>query len=94
MAKKSKRVPQRTCVACGQTRGKKDLIRLVRAGNGGIDIDIAATKPGRGAYLCPQEKCWNLALKKNRLEHALRTKLSSENLRILVQHDDDTLWKD
>jgi len=94
MAKKTKRVPQRTCVACGQTKGKKDLIRLVRTSNGSVEIDIAAKRPGRGAYLCPQEKCWNLALKKSRLEHALRTKLSSENLRILVQHDDDTLWKD
>jgi len=51
-----------------------------------VEPDTSFQKPGRGAYLCPQKKCWETALKKNRLEHALRTKISNENHRILIEY--------
>ena len=62
------------------------MIRLVRAENGAAKVDISGKKPGRGAYLCPNEVCWELALKKNRLEYALRTKLSNDNRQILNEN--------
>ena len=83
---RSKHIPQRTCVACRQTRNKKNLIRLVRAENGTVEVDMSARKPGRGAYLCPKKDCWEVALRRNYLEHALRTKLSDDNRRFLAQH--------
>lgn len=88
MATKNKRTPQRTCVACRETREKKELIRLVRTSNGSVEIDTTARKPGRGAYLCPKKECWELALKKNRLEYALRTKLRGDNRDVLIKYDD------
>lgn len=62
------------------------MIRLVRAENGVIEVDISGKKPGRGAYLCHNIVCWESALKKNRLEYALRTKLSNDNRQILTEH--------
>ena len=86
MRSKSKHLPQRTCIACQQIKEKKALIRLVRAENGVAEVDISGKKPGRGAYLCPNKVCWELVLKKNRLEYALRTKLSDDNRQILIEY--------
>jgi len=86
MKAKSKHLPQRTCIACKQIKEKKALIRLVRAENGAAEVDISGKKPGRGAYLCPNKVCWELALKKNRLEYALRTKLGNDNRQILNEN--------
>jgi len=86
MRSKSKHLPQRTCIACRQIKEKKALIRLVRAENGVAEIDISGKKPGRGAYLCPNTVCWELVLKKNRLEYALRTKLGDDNRQILIEY--------
>ena len=86
MRSQSKHVPQRTCIACRQIKEKKALIRLVRAENGAAEVDISGRKPGRGAYLCPNKVCWELVLKKNRLEYPLRTKLSDDNRQILTEY--------
>jgi predicted RNA-binding protein YlxR (DUF448 family) len=34
---------------------------------------------GRGAYLCRSPECWKLGVKGNRLERALRIKLTPES---------------
>jgi len=91
MSIKNKRKPQRTCVACRQTREKKDLIRLVRINDGVVEVDICDKKPGRGAYLCPEKDCWALGLRKSNLEHALRTRLSDENRRLLMEYSNSLL---
>ena len=88
---KSKHIPQRTCIACRQTRDKKYLIRLVCTENGVAEIDISAKKPGRGAYLCPKKDCWEAALKKKRLEYALRTKLSDDDRQVLTEYGNNLL---
>jgi len=88
---KNNRTPQRTCIACRQTSEKKALIRLVRTRNGVIEVDISGRKPGRGAYVCLDRACWEAALKKNRLEYALRTKLGDENRQALSEYGHDLL---
>jgi len=72
-----RRVPQRTCVACRATTAKRGLVRLVRTADGHVEVDLTGKKAGRGAYLCAQGACWELALKKDRLSSALRMKVSS-----------------
>jgi predicted RNA-binding protein YlxR (DUF448 family) len=72
-------VPQRTCVVCRKIKAKRELIRLVRVADAGIEIDIAGKKTGRGAYLCRAAECWGEALKGGRLEHALRTTITKDN---------------
>ena len=86
MGAKTKSLPQRTCIACRQVKEKKDLIRLVSTGNGIVEIDAFGKKPGRGAYVCPKRTCWELALRKNRLDYALRTRLNDDNRQILREY--------
>jgi len=86
MRVKSKHPPQRTCIACRQVKEKKALIRLVSTESGIAEIDVFGVKPGRGAYLCPQKTCWELALRKNRLDYALRTKLHDDNRQTLREY--------
>ncbi len=65
-------IPQRTCVACRRTDNKRTLTRLVRDAEGRITIDATGKKAGRGAYLCSDPQCWELALRRNGLERALK----------------------
>lgn len=78
-----KHVPQRTCIACRGVEGKRSLLRLVRT-EAGIEIDPTGKKAGRGAYLHPTQECWRTVLRGNRLEQALRTRLSEENRQALI----------
>lgn len=79
-------VPQRTCIGCNATTNKRELVRVVRQPGGGVVADPTGKKPGRGAYVHQQPECWNLALKKGRLERSLKTKLSADDLRGLLEY--------
>jgi predicted RNA-binding protein YlxR (DUF448 family) len=81
-----KRIPQRTCVACGKIRPKRELVRLVRIADGGVEVDSSGRKAGRGAYLCPVGECWVAGLKEGRLEHALRAAISPDNREQLIKY--------
>ena len=70
-----KPVPQRTCVACRRVEGKRRLIRLVRTTTGTVEVDLTGRKNGRGAYLHADPACWETALKRKALQHALKTEL-------------------
>jgi predicted RNA-binding protein YlxR (DUF448 family) len=74
----SRHLPQRTCVACRQAKDKKQLVRLVRLTYGSVQVSNGC-EAGRGAYICRQASCWQEGLKGERLERALKTKLSPEN---------------
>jgi len=79
-------IPHRTCVACGKVEPKRRLIRLVRISGGGVEIDSSGRKVGRGAYLCPASECWEMGLKKGRLEHVLRATLTQDNREQLIRY--------
>jgi predicted RNA-binding protein YlxR (DUF448 family) len=66
-----KHIPQRSCVACRTVRPKRHLVRLVRTADGAVEVDTTWRKPGRGAYLCPAQACWQLAAKRKSLDAAL-----------------------
>ena len=72
-------VPQRTCLACRKVKPKQELVRLVRAADGSIEIDPGGRKTGRGAYMCGLPECWEIGLKSGRLEQALKTMLTGPN---------------
>ena len=85
----NRRVPERTCVGCHQKKSKWDLVRVVRSSQGGIVIDHNGKEKGRGAYLCKNSECWELASKdhrKNRLGYALRTGLTAEDRTVLSEY--------
>lgn len=41
-----------------------------------MEVDTTGKKAGRGAYLCRQQSCWSLALKRDQVGRALKTSLS------------------
>lgn len=73
----------RTCVACRETRPKRELVRVVLIPERGIVIDETGKLNGRGAYLCPRQSCWEQAIKRGVLSHALKTRLSPEDIAML-----------
>jgi predicted RNA-binding protein YlxR (DUF448 family) len=79
-------IPQRTCVACGEVRPKRELVRLVRVSGGVVEVDPGGRKAGRGAYLCPAPDCWQTGIKEGRLEYALRTTLTEDNRARLIEY--------
>ncbi|MGH2536109.1 MAG: RNase P modulator RnpM [Candidatus Promineifilaceae bacterium] len=78
--------PQRTCVICRRTAGKRSLFRVVRAAEGGVSLDPSGKRAGRGAYLCPDPACWERAVRGDALERALRGPLSPAERQALAAH--------
>ena len=73
-----KRIPQRRCVGCGETKDKKELIRVVRTPEGDVCLDLTGKKSGRGAYLCHSRVCFKKARKSKRLEQNLDIQIPEE----------------
>lgn len=73
-----KSLPQRMCVGCREMKSKRALIRVVRSPEGALSLDATGKKPGRGAYICPEEACFKQALKSRGLERALKVKIKEE----------------
>ena len=44
--------PQRRCVICGRAGAKRGMVRLVRTGEGRVQVDPTGKRSGRGAYIC------------------------------------------
>jgi len=76
-ARRTKHVPQRTCVGCRQTLAKRALIRIARTPEG-LRVDPTGKLPGRGAYLHDQRQCWERGLK-GALAHALKVELTDQD---------------
>ena len=66
------RTPQRTCVVCRSTTAKRTLHRIVRSPAGTVAYDPTGKAPGRGAYLCGQSACLDLAVRRRSIQRALK----------------------
>ncbi len=77
--KRPKHIPLRTCVACKETKPKRELLRIVRTPDNHVIIDATGKKSGRGAYLCARLSCWEIALKKKRLEQEFELVIPEED---------------
>jgi len=75
---RKKHVPMRTCVGCRQTRPKKDLVRIVRAPEGTVSLDVTGKRSGRGVYICATQECLEKAVKGRQLERSLETKIGED----------------
>ncbi|TAK68073.1 MAG: YlxR family protein [Actinomycetota bacterium] len=64
-------VPTRTCVGCRSRAPKTDLLRVVVI-EGSCVPDRRGRLPGRGAYLHPDIRCLDLAVRRRALPRALR----------------------
>ncbi|GLB59307.1 hypothetical protein NCCP133_14400 [Cytobacillus sp. NCCP-133] len=70
-----KKVPLRKCVATGEMKPKKELVRIVRSKEGEVSVDPTGKKSGRGAYLSKEKEAVLLAKKKNVLANHLEVSI-------------------
>lgn len=73
-----KKIPMRQCLGCREMKPKKELIRVVRAPDGGISLDFRGKAQGRGAYVCPNRDCLKKAIKSKSIERAFETAVPEE----------------
>ncbi len=80
----AKHVPVRMCIGCREKKVKEDFIRVVKSADckdenkAEIVIDKTYKIPGRGAYICKNEKCFKGIIKKQKLQKALRAQIPKE----------------
>jgi uncharacterized protein len=68
----AKGTPRRTCVVCRSTTAKRTLHRIVRSPNGTVAYDPTGKAAGRGAYLCGQPACLDMAVRRRSIQRALK----------------------
>lgn len=66
---------QRTCIGCGLTDHLKNFIRIKFDGKKIIISDGDKKNEGRGAHICPDEKCLQKAIKRNAFSYRLKEKI-------------------
>ena len=76
----AKQIPARVCIGCGEKKEKNKLIRIVRISEGVYELDESGKKNGRGAYICKNSECLNLAFKKKGLERSFKESVPEETV--------------
>ena len=74
----AKKIPMRQCIGCGEMKGKKEMMRILKTPENEIVLDITGKKNGRGAYLCRQAECLKRARKSKGLERSLKIGIPDE----------------
>ena len=70
-----KKIPMRKCVATGEMKPKKEMIRIVRSKEGEVSIDPTGKKSGRGAYVSLDKEAILSAQKKDVLARHLEAEI-------------------
>lgn len=74
----AKKVPLRQCVGCGEMKGKRDMMRVLKTAENEICLDITGKKNGRGAYVCKSIECLRKARKNRGLERSFKMSIPNE----------------
>lgn len=74
----AKKVPLRQCVGCGEMKGKKDMMRVLKTAENEICLDVTGKKNGRGAYICRSRECMTKARKNKGLERSFKMSIPNE----------------
>lgn len=74
----AKKVPLRQCVGCGEMKGKRDMMRVLKTAENDICLDITGKKNGRGAYVCKSRECLLKAKKNKGLERSFKMSIPNE----------------
>ena len=85
----AKKVPLRQCVGCGEMKGKKEMMRVLRTVENEICLDTTGKKNGRGAYLCRSRECLRKARKNKGLERSFKMSIPGEVYDILEREFDN-----
>lgn len=71
-------MPVRMCVGCQEMKNKKEMIRVIKTPEETFMLDATGKKNGRGAYVCPNEHCLQLARKNKGLERSFKQAIPAE----------------
>ncbi len=74
----NKKVPLRQCIACRESKPKKELIRIVKTDDNDFVLDKTGRLNGRGCYICNNDDCLNKLFKNKALNKSFKTNISSE----------------
>ena len=74
----AKKIPLRQCVGCGEMKGKKDMMRVLKTAEDEICLDLSGKKNGRGAYVCKSKDCLQKAGKNKGLERSFKMSIPKE----------------
>ena len=74
---------QRKCVGCGEFKPRENLIRIMKTDKDGLVVNPNSKTFGRSAYLCYNQSCIELALKKSKLNKALKTNVALDKAILL-----------
>ena len=83
-----KKVPLRQCIGCGEMKGKKEMMRVIKTAEGDISLDITGKKNVRGAYLFMQKECLQNARKNKGLERSFKMSIPEEVYQTLEEEFD------
>ena len=75
---KTKKIPMRMCLGCGEMKPKRELIRVVKSKEGDISLDLTGKKSGRGAYICKSVECFEKARKARKFERSFSCMISDD----------------
>ena len=81
---KTKFIPQRKCIVCGNRTDKNLLTRIATDGENYF-ADFSYKASGRGVYVCKNAECPPLLLKKNALARAFRKKVTEDKYNSLIK---------
>ena len=79
----------RMCVGCRQMKEKKEMIRVLRTQEGEICIDTTGKKNGRGAYVCKNSQCLQMAVRNHGLERSFKMSIPKEKAELLEEEIKD-----
>ena len=74
----TRRIPMRKCTGCNEMKPKKELVRVVKTPDDEVLMDLTGRVNGRGAYICPDEKCLRIARKSKRIERSFQMQIPDE----------------
>lgn len=73
-----KKIPLRRCNGCGESKPKKELVRVVRAGDGTVSLDLTAKSPGAARTCAPARHVLAKAQQSRRIRRALEVSIPEE----------------
>lgn len=80
---KTKKIPMRQCVGCGEQKNKMDMMRVLKTPDGAFFLDVTGKQNGRGAYLCKNKDCFHKAVKTKGLERSFKVSIPKEAYELL-----------
>lgn len=75
---KTKKIPMRMCIACREMKPKREMTRVVKNAEDEISLDPTGKAPGRGAYVCSDERCLKKAIGKKLFNKAFSANVAPE----------------